>query len=530
MYFTFERGSSFKTRISMTERKLFVPGQPPVMPNTFDFAVSRQPLPGQFERPGILNNPGINRLGKVGKVLQMSKEIYDRLPPETKDQLHMVVDKAGNKIKDKFKFTGGTKMGKGNNHSSGYSLSKAPDPIETRLDTGITPNAYTSDYLDAKQGFCSPLHMSSGVLRIPTLAGNLLLNYFNKVIAFDLQTKAQANIGFNLNVNTDFSSDKILAALNALIEGLSVYCYYMSIISYHSDPANKNEGMISLRLGITPDMLDDLAVLGRRLADTPCPPNLVEFIRYIYGNYFSGNNQGSPMIKFAPFALSNTMYQATAISSAFTLLSLPDNNQVYTLLRRSVPQWKINAVKDVFPTPAYDENFKTIFANMPFTYMVGSALSHRPHTPDGTTTIAYNSYSNILDGAAYAMCSIFKTASTEELEWNPGLFKPAYTNSVANGNSRMSYYEVGGSKAFYPVNANTFLTRSRAETYSLNDAATDTTSVHLFGSDMVKGVCVDTLTETAYNVFDYLMSLDTIKLSTKQSGFNPAAGKSRTRK
>lgn len=515
----------------MEERKLFFAhAVPPVSPNTFDFAVNRQPLPGQEKGFTLLNNPGVTPLGKAGKVFQMAKEVYDRLPPETKSQLKQVINKQGNKVKDKFKFPGGNaKMEK--KHSSGYALSKAPNPIETKLDTGIIPNAYTSDYLDAETNFCSPLHISGARISIPTIATSSLNMYFNKVIAFDLQTKAQANIGFNLNVNTDFTATKILNALNAIIEALSIYCYYMSIVSYHSDPSNKNEGMIFLRSDITSQMLEDLSVLGRRLADTPCPPNLVEFIRYFFGNYFTGNNQGSPMIKFVPFEPSQNMTGSAYITQAYDELALADNNQVYTLLRRSVPQWKIGPIKDVFPTPCYDENFKTIFSNMPFCYMTGSTGNRRPHAATTTETIAYNSFSNSLDGAAYACMSIYVTGSSSEDSWFPGLVKPAYNpTSTVFGNSRMSYYINSGTKGFYSPSLFKFLSRSRCETYYIDDAnSTAIGNVHLFGSDRVKGVCQDTITETAYNVLDYLMSLDTIKTSMK-SGFNPSTNKSRTRR
>lgn len=513
----------------MTERKLFVPALPPVSPGADTAAIVKQ-ANNMLKRPGLLNNPGVT---KVGQAFQMGAAVYEALPPGTKAHLRNVINRAGTKVSDTYKFTskGGPRMHKGSNHSSGYSLSKAPNPIDTNLDTGIVPNIYTSDYLDAESGFCSPLHLTSAKLEIPTGSTNPMNMYFNKVIAFDLQSKAQANIGFNLNVNTDFSSANILAALNALINALSIYHYYMSIISYHSDPANKNEGMIDLRTSITPQMLEDLSVLGRRLADTPCPPRLLEFVRYFYGNYFSGNNQGSPILKLVPFALSDTMVQTDAISTASDLLTLSSNNQVYTLLRRSVPHWRINELRDVHPTPAYDENFKTIFANLPFTFWGGSSLSHRPHAASTSTTIPYNSYSNNLDGAAYAMCGVFVTNSTNELDWLPGLVRPVYALNSTNGHSRRSYYSASPSgKLFYAVTAFPFLNRSRQETFCINDVGTDTISVHLAGTDRVKGVCQDTILETSYNTLDYLMSLESIKSASKQSGFNPAASRGRSRK
>lgn len=470
-------------------------------------------LSSRRNRPSVKRLPGTSKVSKEyfndgsqtksnskpGKNSMIDKvvETVSKIPPE---DLVRMAKTATNFVDRKRRSGRGSSDG-----ANSYGLSKAPNPKETTLDSGIIPKTYVSDYLEAKENLCAPLHMTCARIIIPTSATQLLYDYFLKIISFDIQSKAQSNVGFNLNVGTDFTAEKILSAVNSQIFAFQVYFYYMSIISYHSAFDNKNEGMINMRSFITSDMLSDLSQLGRRLADTPVPPRLYELIRYMSGTYYTGPNQGSPLIKLSPLNPSASMVSGTDILSCLADISSSSNNQVYTLLRRAVPQWTPKTLYDVDPYPCYDANFSTIFANLPFvTGIVGL-----PYTPVATTTtdtIAYNSFTNVLDGISFSLTSI-RIGNF----WQPGLIQER-TQAGFTCNRR-SYYEVSGVKQWVNSVDYPFISRCRPETYIFNDSNSIRMSLHLPGADKCLQVCSDTIRETAMESLDYLMSLDTIKKS-----------------
>lgn len=497
----------------MVSRKLFVPALPPAQPGKSSTkGTSSRPNVGQTSSrsSSFINNnsPELKmsfkqQAGKVPSMVANVAAAYSNLPPDAKAKIQ---EAATSFVKSK---TPSTPSGGGSDaHSSGYALSQAPNPAETRLDSGIQPNTYTSDYIDAKEGVCSPLHMTCAKVRIPSSASSRLFDYFNKVLAFDIQTAAQSNVSFNLNITTDFTVANLLTAFNALLDGLQIYYYFASIITYHNDPSNNNEGMLYLRSQITPQMMEDLTRLARRLSNTPCPPKMLELVRYLNTNYYSSVNQGSPMIKISPLPAYATMMNGSAdITAALTELSSTANNQVYTLMRRAVPHWTIGTLYDVPIQSSYDSNFLTIFANLPASYYNAGVFNFQT-VANSDTTIAYNSYTNTLDGLAFSLCTVYDTAAAG---WNPALITLPSNSGPTNGNTRKSYYEVSGVKGFYPVTGSPFLLRARQETYTLNDASSAIVSGHLLGADRCLNVNANSLTETSMKSLDYLFSLNTIK-------------------
>lgn len=470
------------------------------------------------------NNNNNNKMNKRNVVdfLASGVEAYNNLPPNVKTGIKTGI-KAGLSGKIPRVFNSPTIRSNGSNSGEmSYGLSNAPIPKPVSLNSGIIPNTYTSDYLTAEEGSCSPLHVSACNISIPLAASNRIFDYFNKIIAFDIQTRAQSNVGFDLKVDTDFTPDKILVAMNSLINALQVYYYFTSIISYHSDSRNKNEGMIYLRSGITPAILDDVYRLGRRLEDTPCPPNLLEWIRFLSANYYSGSNQGSAMIKIVPnvqtvLASTDQFLAAEALSA----LSTSANNQVYTLLRRAVPQWRINKLYDVDPLPYYNANFLTIFANLPAVTERDGDITFIPTVAYTDTVISFNSFTNMLDGAAMACTSVYYDNNSD---WEGGLVRPPADtlDNILYNDTRLSFYSVSNVKQFYKTNAYPFLIRSRLESYIANDTNTSVLTPHLYGTDKCLNVNSLTLNQTSLNTLDFLMSLDTIK-NPNQSGFSKKA-------
>lgn len=410
-----------------------------------------------------------------------------------------------------------SKFSNGDVMNASYGLSKAPNPKPVTLNSGIVPNTYSNDYMMPEEGKCSPLHVSHVLPFISKDVTNPIFNYFQNTIAFDVQTRAQANIGFTLDLLA-FSPNKIQDAFNSGLYALHVYYFYASVLSYASDPRNKNQGMIAIRQIMSSQLISDLTLLGRRLEDTPMPPRMVEWVRYLNMNFLSGDSQGAPLLKFGcDVTCLSSVSSPTLPALALTGLMTNNNIAVFTLLRRAIPQWRIGTLYDVPVVPVYDKNFLTIWANAPSILYSGVTAVSYPTVANSSTTISYNSYHNRLDGAAYAMTSCWDSVS-----WIPGLIKPLASSS-GGIDSRRSYYSVSGVSGFYNAPDKDYLAISRPESFQSPGSSNLTSSPftpHLPGADKCQGVSSSSLVQTAQNFLDFLIDVNKIPVNGGLNSFN----------
>lgn len=414
----------------------------------------------------------------------------------------------------------GGSTGSPNIVNSSYGLSKAPDPRPVILNTGIMPNTYTNDYMTAVQGLCSPMHVSCVKLQIPNATSNALSTYFLQTICFDIQTAAQSNVGFDLQISTNLQAQQILTAMNAAIAALQIYYWYTSILAYESEPRNKNQGMITLRQNITAQQISDLNQLGRRLEDTPIPPRIVNWVKYMSSNYYNGESPGSPIIKicFDPSALNapNTSYCVSALNS----LNTAANTTVFALLRRSIPKWRAGKLYDVTVQPNFDKNFKTIFANLPSGYFNATpTYVPSPVVANASTNISYCTYSNRLDGLAYAMGGVYNNTNSA---FEPGLTVPVTNGFAASADSRFSWTDNGSGPNWGVVTSSDYLSLSRDESYAV--LASGIKTPHLVGTEKCQNVSSTTLSQTAQNLLDFLFDVNSIPVKGKLSSFNHMSG------
>lgn len=412
---------------------------------------------------------------------------------------------------------GGMQSNSSNVMNSSYGLSKAPNPKPVALNSGIVPNTYSNDYMSPMLNLCSPMHVSNVSLGIPTTTTNPIYSYFINTICFDIQTKAQSNVGFSLDTTSTLSATNLLTAFNAGIKALQVYYFYSSILSYESDTRNKNKAMIQLRGNMTPQLLSDLAQLGRRLEDTPMPPRIVQWIRYMNMNFLSGDSQGSPLLKLGCDGACLVAPGATSIPlTALNSLATTTNNTTFALIRRAIPQWRIGTLYDVPTVPVFDKNFLTIFANTPYLYYNTTALQYVPTVASSTVSVNYCSFNNRLDGVAYAMSSAY-----DGTQWIPGISQPIGSSSQA---SRLSFYTNGTTESWMDTGSTLFVQNIRQESYPtpspITLTAAQVSTPHLPGSDKCQGVSQSSLTQTAQNTLDFLFNVEAIPLSGKLSSFN----------
>lgn len=385
--------------------------------------------------------------------------------------------------------------------NTSYALSPAPNPKPVKLNSGIRPNTFVNDYMTPMVNSCSPLHMSLVSLQVPTIATastNPLATYFEKNIVFDIRTLAQSNLDFALD-GTIFTDANVASAINDAIYALQVYFQYSSILSYDSDSKNRNSGMTALRNLIDVPTLSDWVQLGKKLEDLPLPPRLVDWVKYMNGNFLASNSPGSPIIKIGiHYSTILGTPASTYPAAAIARVVQGQNNYIWTVMRKAKKAWRVGKLTDVPPTPVYDPNFVTIFSNLPNGAKPAAVVVNGNTVANTTTAIPYNTFSNHLDGLAFAMGGMYN--STDTL-WYPGLV--GVSSGVSTSlDSRYSYYEVGGTKNFYPVISYPYLASCRQETVA--NFGSTTYLPHLFGADKCQNVTGNSLLQSAQSTLDFL--------------------------
>jgi hypothetical protein len=237
-------------------------------------------------------------------------------------------------------------------------------------------------------------------------------------------------------------------------------------------------------------------------------------------NYLSGNSQGSPLLKICPnVTCTETALPLTTLPyDALVNLTSPGIVATFTLMRRSIPQWRIGKLYDVPVAPCFDKEFLTIFNNCPAKHYTGAVYYDFPRISSIGQNVSYNSYNNKLDGAAYSMVGVYDTSTSL---YYPGLVKP---NCSASSYSRRSFYVVGGVNQWVNSVSDFFVINSRQDSHRMetNNVTTPATP-HLFGAERVLAVNGNTTSQTARNFVDFLFNINSIPVRGKLSHFNQAS-------
>lgn len=410
--------------------------------------------------------------------------------------------------------------------SSGGVLSNAPNPANTKLDTGIKLNAYEKDYSVAEENNCAPLHTSHVFYTFPASTGKVY-DFFQRVLIFDVQTRTQENVNWGIDITNKFNAIKITSALNDLFYALQVYFFVKSIDSYHRGAFNNNEAMYDLRSQFNFDTIYRLDQLARLLSRTALPPNMLEFCRYLHSNYLSGSVPNCPMLKIVPFTPGSTTSYLSNMNSTLegciASLSTNENREIYSVMNRSLKHWVLGDATKLYDPPiepAFDKDFLTIFNNLPFRSNI-VATPNVPFAAASNISVKYLSYTNNLDGIALALTDIYDST-------NSRYFSGMITVPNASGTSRYSYYVKAGVKGFHPSNVDTFLRLSRSDTYTSD--GTTIYSPHRLGSDLVLNISADTIAQVSLNAIDWFLSIDKINNESIRNQSSNYSGNNRRRR
>lgn len=387
------------------------------------------------------------------------------------------------------------------------------EPYKFELSTGIRCPAYSPFYHNATR-YVSPLHITGINFRFPTDSFRLA-SYFRDVIAFHFTNAIQGAITFSLKYEL-LSGDNLAESMNVVMDALNVYFFFKSIMAYTMDSSNRNEGMIAIRDRFTPDTYNNYYKLEQILEGTPLPPNLVNICWYINNNFTNGPLPGSAIIKAATSRWSwddgETDIQPDASALLDSVIALKGKQEFFGLLSRAT-NWT-NPVLPGYPsTPLFDENFLTIWSNLPS--YDSPSNTRRPSVTNFADDIVYNTYTNTLDGAAFAFTSIWDSGNQN---WLPTLVTPREfaIDTFTIQFNRFSWYKgISATKAgFYGVPGEEIpgilygkeLAMCRGETFNLVTPS----GINGRCNQSVLGVNSSTVTESAMQFADWLLSLNTI--------------------
>jgi hypothetical protein len=424
---------------------------------------------------------------------------------------------------------GGGGGGFSNSFANANRLSADMAPTEVRLATGIRPNVYSPDYHTAEVGYAAPLHVSIVNFRFPNVtANNTTAAYVIAAIMPDILNRVQSNVGFTLPAN--FTSSNLVVTLNHLCAALEMYYSISRLLVYGNDPMNKNEALLYMRGQLTSSVTDDFLMLKRVLEGIPIPPNLNTMIFYFSQIYLSSELPGSPAIMTAPHPFTNGNPDWSSLSTIRSNLTNNVSTTIFSVLGKAFTNWYSVQPLTGISNPLHDPNFNTIWCNLPYdvSRLIAPTSSIKgPPVTTITSEFRYNSWTNNLDGGAYALMSAWKTTTTTG--WIPGFIIPNATAVNSNyTTSRISWLDKGSGPSFFESDDTDHSTFSREETYTTSSRfTTPFFETHLaFGSERCFGVSPRSIQDTAIKLADWLMSFDTIpkpgaKFARPATGYNP---------
>lgn len=435
---------------------------------------------------------------------------------------------------DVFKAVAGTSVS-----NSGYGrLDYKIDPTEVELDTGIKPNAYVDYYEDNDLWSTPSLFLSCGGVKFPTTPDLSLTTFYNNNITYRFVNKIQQAVSFTIDF-TALEGSTLSGYLNTLVDAMSTYLFWDSIITYNEYHQNTNPGMLFLRKQLTGTDLADLNELRFILSGLPIPPNLRKFVYFMNQTFRSGNLSNSSIRMFCPTNLSKNsdglfVPDKCNYANFDTLMgALKGYRKTTSLLAKAVPSWITGTFASSNFNPIHSEDFNTIWANSPLIYKVssdnGATFTVDKRLPLNTLTYPYSCFTESLDGSSYAMYSYYN--STKQ-QWT-SLFTPTASRFYVVGNPNVvdtnRWTFLGSTSGFVHISGDDTIEAQIASinsgfTFSANSGGENVMSI-LPGSCPLSGVTAESVDQTAKQVYEWMMSFDTIPARTDGNLINNKSSK-----
>jgi hypothetical protein len=213
-------------------------------------------------------------------------------------------------------------------------------------------------------------------------------------------------------------------------------------------------------------------------------------------------NPGSSILKFMPITFGTSTssvfegWDGSNVKAAVDSLMSPTCRATASVLGKVFPEWVNFEVNAPSGEPLYSPNFNTIWANAPY-----FAAAIGPRVTSENDQIVYGTYADALDGAAYALTTIYNTSSGK---WSPSIGLPV--SSYVRGSdlrNRFSYWDDGSNQGFHDSSDYARLMYSRGEVNTFVGTASPHQMLK-FGMESVEGVTPASVRTSAYQTFEWL--------------------------
>jgi len=381
-------------------------------------------------------------------------------------------------------------------------------PIEVQIDTGLNPNGYNSMYRDVVGSQYSPLHLTCAEIVFPSSQTNQnIYKYFDNIVTPTLSTAIQANVSFSVNSSL-MTTSSFMNYFQTIADSYATFLFYDSVLTFTSDPFNKNSGMEYLRSKITADNIQSLNDLRHLLGGIPIPPNLKKLIYWFNQSYNYSSIAGSSIIKFCPNTIVNSgsLYYPNNGAIANAVTNIKTVASMANLLATAFPDWVKGDVPSSNMKALHDPNFTSLWANMSISaqYTGGTGTVQSPTTGN---VCPFGSFTPNLDGAVTALIPFYDNTNTA---WSPNLVN-ASSSPYSDGSrsNQWSYaYVTGVGNTLIPSHVQSGLNTQAGRTFTLNGQVI--TGSPPPGTEYIFGVDNNSTSQTSYSILDWCMSLGSV--------------------
>jgi hypothetical protein len=378
--------------------------------------------------------------------------------------------------------------------------------------------------------------------------------YWENVYIPNIQLRAQASVGFNINAGTNFSFPKVTRYFNLLFEALAKYFFMVNTYSVIQGPGQRDLSRNKLRQMFQTSDLQYLRLLKERLDALPIPPTMISEVASMYSVYKTNiNSDCSSTISFTPVPLA-AFNQEIPVFNVLTMglqatiselgsLDDPTNPTRTTvdMMSRVFPEWVATTVNPTQTFPEYSEKFIARFINSP-AYQTncipsGSYSYHLPYVDysnENTKFCLSQKFDQSEIGDIQASCSIYDGSRSK---WSGMMIPDSSTYNFGDPatqhvTSRYSFCYINGSMEWIPSNYSavnsvyTFETLPMRQPYVNFLAGTIPRYAAPFGTYELTGNSIDAMMQPCIDWLGKLFDVDS--LSTKSfSSDRKSRGKKR---
>jgi hypothetical protein len=440
-----------------------------------------------------------------------------------------------------------------NGETSAFAMNTEPMKVEflTGVNTTLYPPNMNAPSIDVGEpqnmdGREVTADMACVQLRIPP--NNAFANtYWENVYIPNIQLRAQASVGFNINAGVNFAYDKVTTYFNLLFTALSKYFFMVNTYSVIQGPGQRDLSRNKIRQMFQTSDLQYLAILKERLDALPIPPTMIAEVANMYSVYKTNiNSDCSNTISFTPVPLTSGIQVEPVFTTIYMGLldtiqelgALDDPNHptrnTVDMMSRVFPAWVATTVNPTQTFPEYSEKFIARFINSPAfqtTYIPEGSYDYRvpfvSYSDKSTKFAVCQKFEQSEIGDIQATCSIWdgsRSAWSGTMVPVPSSYAYGDPISTTRYTSRYSFVYINGIMQWVPSNYSIINGLSDFDTLPMRQpyvnyiaGSTDHYSVP-FGTYELTGNSIDAMTQPSIDWLGKLFDIDSS--SVKDSSYD----------